>query len=250
MILTIALRDLRSLFLSPLAWIILAIILFISAWKFLNLVDLFFSIQPRLINIENSLGVTDIVVANLFYESAVKIIWMIPLLSMKSLSEERRSGSLQLLTSSPVSMSEIIIGKYLALLIFILIIIFSISLMPLSLLIGTQLDSGKILSGMLGLTLLLFSAAAIGIYFSSLTRTPLVAAISTYGFISMLWLIGVSVSTDNASDNLFSYLSLVNHSIGMYRGIVNSADVAYYVLIIITFITLSIHHMDAQRLQK
>ena len=103
---------------------------------------------------------------------------------------------------------------------------------------------------MLGLTLLLFSAAAIGIYFSSLTRTPLVAAISTYGFISMLWLIGVSVSTDNASDNLFSYLSLVNHSIGMYRGIVNSADVAYYVLIIITFITLSIHHMDAQRLQK
>ena len=250
MILTIALRDLRSLFLSPLAWIILAVIVLISSWKFLNLIDLFFSIQPKLINIENSMGVSDIVVANLFYESALKIIWMIPLLSMKTLSEERRSGSLQLLTSSPVSMTEIIIGKYLALLIFIVIIVFTISLMPLSLLIGTQLDLGKMLSGILGLSLLLFSSAAIGIYFSSLTRTPLIAAISTYGFITMLWLIGVNPSADSVNNNVFSYLSIVNHSINMYRGIVNSADVVYYLLIIITFISLSIHHMDAQRLQK
>ena len=248
MILNIALRDLRSLFLSPLAWIILAVIIMISAWKFLNLIDLFFSLQPKLINIENSIGVTDIVVANLFYESALKIVWIIPLLSMRSLSEERRSGSLQLLISSPVSMTEIILGKYLALLIFIIIIIFSISLMPLSLLLGTQLDTGKIMSGLLGLSLLLFSSAAIGIYFSSLTRTPLIAAISTYGVISMLWLIGVNTSAE--SNNLFSYLSLLNHSIGMYRGIVSSVDVVYYLLLIITFITLSIHHMDAQRLQK
>jgi len=248
MILSIALRDLRSLFLSPLAWIILAVILMISAWKFLNLIDLFFSLQPKLINIENSIGVTDIVVANLFYESALKIIWMIPLLSMKSLSEERRNGSLQLLMSSPLSMSEIVIGKYLALVLFILIIVFSISLMPLSLLIGTQLDIGKMMSGLVGLSLLLFSAAAIGIYFSSLTRNPLIAAISTYGLISMLWLIGIS--TGSESNNLFGYLSLVNHSIGMYRGIIDSSDIIYYLLLIIVFITLSIHHMDAQRLQK
>jgi gliding motility-associated transport system permease protein len=248
MILNIALRDLRSLFSSPLAWIILAVITLISAWKFLNLIDVFFGLQPKLINIENTIGVTDIVVANLFYESALKIIWIIPLLSMKSLSEENRSGSLQLLMSSPVSMSEIILGKYLALLIFIAITVFTISLMPLSLLIGSQIDMGKMLAGLLGLSLLLFSAAAIGIYFSSLTRTPLIAAISTYGVISMLWLIGVSTSTD--SNNLFSYLSLLNHSINMYRGIISSHDVIYYVLLIITFITLSIHHMDAQRLQK
>jgi len=248
MILNIALRDLRSLFLSPLAWIVLAIIIFISAWKFLNLIDVFFSLQPKLINIENTLGVTDIVVANLFYESALKIIWIIPLLSMKSLSEERRSGSLQLLMSSPVSMTEIILGKYLALLIFILIMVLTISLMPLSLLMGTQIDIGKTISGLLGLSLLLFSTAAIGIYFSSLTRTPAIAAISTYGVISMLWLIGISTSTD--SNSLFSYLSLLNHSINMYRGIISSTDVMYYLLLIVTFITLSIHHMDAQRLQK
>ena len=130
MILSIALKDLRSLFLSPLAWIMLAVILMISAWKFLNLIDLFFSLQPKLINIENAIGVTDIVVANLFYESALKIIWMIPLLSMKSLSEEHRNGSLQLLMSSPVSMTEIVLGKYLALVLFIGIIVSCISLMP------------------------------------------------------------------------------------------------------------------------
>ena len=248
MILSIALKDLRSLFLSPLAWIMLAVILMISAWKFLNLIDLFFSLQPKLINIENAIGVTDIVVANLFYESALKIIWMIPLLSMKSLSEEHRNGSLQLLMSSPVSMTEIVLGKYLALVLFIGIIVCCISLMPLSLLIGTQLDTGKMLSGLIGLSLLLFSAAAIGIYFSSLTRNPVIAAISTYGLISMLWLIGISTSAE--SNNIFSYLSLVNHSIGMYRGIIDSADIIYYLLLVIVFITLSIHHMDAQRLQK
>jgi ABC-2 type transport system permease protein len=248
MILTIALRDLRSLFLSPLAWIILAVITLISAWKFLNLIDLFFILQPKLVNIEYSIGVTDIVVANLFYESALKIIWIIPLLSMKSLSEERRSGSLQLLMSSPVSMTEIILGKYLALLMFIMIMVFIISLMPLSLLMGTQLDMGKLMSGLLGLTLLLFSSAAIGIYFSSLTRTPLIAAISTYGLISMLWLIGVGTGAEN--NNLFAYLSLVNHSMDMYRGIINSKDIVYYLLLIITFISLSVHHMNAQRLQK
>ena len=248
MIFYIALRDLRSLFLSPIAWIILAIITLISAWKFLNLIDIFLSIQPKLINIENSIGVTDIVVANLFYESALKIIWMIPLLSMKSLSEENRNGSLQLLMSSPLSMTEIILGKYLALLMFILIIIFIISLMPLSLAVGTQLDMGKIIAGLMGLSLVLFSAAAIGIYFSSLTRTPLIAAISTYGVISMLWLIGVNANPETTG--LFSYLSLVNHSINMYRGVINSSDIIYYLLLIITFITLSVHHMNAQRLQK
>ena len=251
MILTIALRDLRSFFISPLAWIILAIIVFISAWKFLNLIDLFFILQPKLNLIENSMGVSDIVVANLFYESALKIIWMIPLLSMKTLSEERRSGSLLLLTSSPVSMTEIILGKYLALIMFMSIIIALISLMPLSLLLGTQLDIGKMLSGIMGLSLLLFSASAIGIYFSSLTRTPLIAAISTYGLISMLWLIGVSTASSNVdNDNLFTYLSLVNHRVNMYRGIINTTDVIYYLLLIITFIGLSIHHMDAERLQK
>lgn len=251
MILTIALRDLRSFFISPLAWIILAVITLISAWKFLNLIDLFFILQPQLVNIENSIGVTDIVVANLFYESALKIIWMMPLLSMKILSEERRNGSLLLLTSSPLSMAEIILGKYLALVMFVMIIIGMISLMALSLLLGTQIDIGKMLSGIMGLSLLLCSTAAIGVYFSSLTRTPLIAAISTYGVISMLWLIGVSNASDAANSNqLFNYLSLVNHSINMYRGIIHSTDIIYYLLLIITFIGLSIHHMDAQRLPK
>ena len=251
MILNIALRDLRSLFLSPLAWIILAVILIISAWKFLNLIDLFFILQPKLINIENTIGVTDIVVANLFFESALKIIWIIPLLSMRSLSEESRSGSLQLLMSSPVSAYEIIMGKYLALVLFNLIIVFMISLMPLSLLAGTQLDIGKTAAGLIALCLVLFSASAIGLYFSSLSRTPLIAAISTYGLISMLWLIGVSNNANNlANDHIFNYLSLLNHSINMYRGMMNSTDISYYLLLIITFIGLSVQRLDAQRLQK
>jgi len=250
MILHIALRELRSLFLSPLAWTILAVMQFILAWVFFVQIETFFELQPQLVNIVHAPGVTDLIVAPLFSTASIFLLMVCPLLTMRLLSEERRSGTLHLLLSSPVSMTEIVLGKYLGVLFFLLLLIAMISLMPLSLLIATDLDMGKLAAGILAEVLLLASFAAAGLYFSSLTTNPTVAAVSTFGLLIMLWIIDAAGNENNDGSTLFTYLSLLKHNIPMLRGIVNSSDIIYYLLFIVTFIVLTIHHMDAQRLQK
>ena len=123
MIFTIAGRELRSLFLSPLAWSMLAVTLFILAWLFLTQIEIFLSLQPRLAALEGAPGVADIVVAPLFADAAVVLLLITPLITMRVLSEERRNRTLSLLFSAPVSMTEIVIGKYLGILSFFLILL-------------------------------------------------------------------------------------------------------------------------------
>lgn len=250
MIVHIALRELRSLFLSPMAWAILAIVQFILAWRFFVQVDFFFSIQPQLTVIDNAPGATDLIAAPLYEFAGIVLLMIIPLITMRLLSEERRSGTLRLLLSSPISMTEIVLGKYLGILLFLLVAIFMITLMPLSLALGTSLDFGKLFAGMLGLLLLLAAFAAAGLYLSSLTVYPGVAAVTTFGLLIMLMIIDGAGGNAEQAGSLFSYLSIIRHNTPLLRGIVNTSDVSYYLLFIISFIVLSIRHLDAQRLQK
>ena len=136
MIRTLALRELRSLFLSPLAWAILAVVLFLLAWLFLAQVEYFQMVQPRLVSIPNAPGITAIVVAPMLGDAAIILMLVTPLLTMRLIADERRNHTLPLLLSSPVSMTEIVLGKYLGLLLFFLILLALIALMPLSLLMG------------------------------------------------------------------------------------------------------------------
>ncbi|MDQ1363536.1 MAG: gliding motility-associated transport system permease protein [Pseudomonadota bacterium] len=250
MILHIALKELKSLFLSPLAWTILAVLQAILAWIFFIQVDTFLTIQPQLAALPNAPGVTDLVVAPVLANASVLLLIICPLLTMRLLSEERRSGSLQLLLSSPVSMTQIALGKYLGVMFFLLILLAQISLMLVSLYLGTTLDAGKLVAGLLGSVLLLAAFAAAGLYLSSLTKNPVVAAVSTFGLLLMLWIIDAAGSSSGARSELFGYLSLLSHQTPLLRGIVDSRDVIYYLLFIITFLTLTIRHLDAQRLQK
>ncbi|HEV2332368.1 MAG TPA: ABC transporter permease, partial [Gammaproteobacteria bacterium] len=96
----IAWRELRNLFLSPLAWCVLAVVQFILAWMFLVSVEGFRG------NPAGVAGVTDVVGAGLFSISSIVLLLVVPLLSMRLVAEERRSGSLALLLSAPVRMTE------------------------------------------------------------------------------------------------------------------------------------------------
>jgi len=125
MIITIAARELRSLFLSPLAWSVLAVVQFILAYLFLSQIDTFLVWQPRLAAIEGAPGISDIVIAPLFADAAIVLLLVTPLLTMRVLSEERRNRTLSLLFSAPVSMTEIILGKYLGVLAFFLTLPYS-----------------------------------------------------------------------------------------------------------------------------
>lgn len=246
MIISIALRELRSMFLSPLAWTVLAVIQLVLAWSFFTQIDFFFNIQSQLATLPNAPGVTDLVVMPTFEVASIILLMVTPLLTMRLISEERRNGSIALLLSSPISMTEIVLGKFTGIVLFMLIFITMISLMPLSLLMGTELDLGKLAAGVFALMLLLSAFSAAGLYLSSLTSNPVVAAISTFGLLLLLWII--NSNTGDASNTL-DQLSLLGHFAPMLRGLIDTADIAYFVLFIATFLLLTIRQLDSQRLQ-
>ena len=246
MIFTIAARELRSLFLSPLAWAILAVTQFIMAWLFLAQIETWLTLQPRLAAIEGAPGVADIVVAPLLANAAIVLLLITPLITMRSLSEEYRARTISLLFSAPVSMTEIVLGKYLGILGFFLAVLVMLTLMPLSLMVGTDLDLGKLAAGLLGLSLMLAAFAAIGLYMSSLTEQPVVAAVTTFGLLLLLWIINQADSAQ--ADGVVSYLSMLSHYQTLLKGVFNSMDVGYYVLMIALFIGFTIRRLDATRL--
>jgi len=246
MIFSIAFRELRSMFLSPLAWTVLAVTQLVLAWSFFTQIDFFFGIQSQLATVPNAPGVTDLVVMPTFEVASIILLMVTPLLTMRLISEERRNGSIALLLSSPLSMTEIVLGKFIGIVLFMLIFILMLSLMPLSLLMGTELDLGKLAAGMFALMLLLSSFSAAGLYLSSLTNNPVVAAISSFGLLLLLWIINTNTGD---SSNALSQLSLLSHFTPMLRGLINTADVAYFILFIAMFLLLTIRQMDSQRLQ-
>jgi ABC-2 type transport system permease protein len=248
MIFSIAAREIRSLFLSPLAWAILAVTLFILAYLFLSQVEAYSLLQPRLAALPSAPGVSDLVVAPLFANAAVVLLLVTPLVTMRTLSEERRSRTISLLLSAPVSMTEIILGKYLGVLAFFLILIGMLAIMPLSLLAGTPLDLGKLAAGLLGLTLVVAAFAAIGVFMSSLTEQPTVAAVTTFGLLLLLWILDWAGNSGLDSSNLLGYLSMLRHYEPLLKGLFDSTDVAYYLLVITLFLGFSIRRLDATRL--
>ncbi len=249
MILTIAKREFRSMFMSPLAWVILAVIQIILAWSFLTSVDYFFNIQSELTTLTNAPGVTDLVATPLLEVASIILLMIMPLLTMRLISEEKRNKTISLLLSAPVSISEIVIGKYLGLLFFICTILLLIIAMPLSLSIGTELDIIKLLSGALGLFLMLAAFSAAGLYMSSLTDNPIIAAMSTFGLLLFLWLLNNNSASDGGT-NVLNYLSLHTHFAPLLRGILNSSDIAYFLLFIVSFIVLTVRQLETQRLQS
>ncbi len=249
MIRTIAARELRSLFFSPLAWIMLGLIQFILAWSFLGNIDTFFSLQSELLKIRNAPGVTDLVVAPLFEFARILMLMITPLITMRLISEESQSGSIQLLLSSPASMTQIILGKYAGAMTFMLCIIGLTSLMPLSLGFATPLDYGKLLAGILTLTLNTSAFVALGLFMSTLTRQPIIAAISSSGLLIFFWIMNAAGTTGAADANIFNQLSFTYHSLQMLRGIVYSADVIYFILFITGFLMLSIRQLENRRVQ-
>ena len=134
------------------------------AWLFLAQIETWLTLQPRLAAIEGAPGVADIVVAPLLANAAIVLLLITPLITMRSLSEEYRARTISLLFSAPVSMTEIVLGKYLGILGFFLALLVMLALMPLSLMVGTDLDLGKLAAGLLGLGLMLAAFAAIGLY--------------------------------------------------------------------------------------
>jgi ABC-2 type transport system permease protein len=174
---------------------------------------------------------------------------VMPLLTMRLIAEEHMNQTLTLITSAPISNTQLVLGKYLGLLGFIIIMTGMITLMPLFLSLGTMLDWGKFLSALLGLVLLLASFAAAGLFLSSLTKQPIIAAISTFGLLMFLVVIYISGSSESSASPLFVYLSHFGHFTSFLEGAFNITDLIYYLLFIVGFLILTIRKLDNERLQ-
>jgi ABC-2 type transport system permease protein len=247
MIRVIALKELKSLFLSPLAWSLLGVLQLILAWIFLVQVDQFIQLQPRLAAMQGAPGLTDLVAAPILGSAATFIMLFMPLLSMRLLSDEYRNGTISLLLSAPVSMTQIVLGKYLGLLGFLVIALLLCLLMPLSLSLGGSLDWGKLAAASLGLLLMSAALAAIGLWISSLTSQPAVAAVASYGVLLFLWIISMAAESNAESGHFFQWLSLQSHYLAMLKGLVKTADLAYYALVICAFLLLAIRQLHSRR---
>ena len=245
MIATIAGKELKSMFGSPLAWIVLAALQLIFAWIFFMRLDTFLELQPRLQTLANAPGATEIVIAPLYAAAAVVLLVATPILAMRSLAEERRSRTMTLLVSAPISMTQIVLGKFLGLVALLLMPIALITAMAMSLFIGGDLDTGLIYANVIGLALLVATFAAVGLFASSVTVHPIVAAIGALALLLASWLATLA-HPDPSS--LFHLVSVTRRFETFNNGLIDSADVVWYLVVIVLFLALTIRRLDRDRL--
>jgi ABC-2 type transport system permease protein len=246
MIFTLAGKELRRLFLSPLAWVILAFLQLILAWIFLSQLQRYLEMQAQMAMMPGAPGITEFVVAPTFGTATIVLLMVVPLLSMRLIAEERRNQTLPFLMSAPVSVSQIVLGKFLGLLAFLSLAVGLLVLMALSLYLGGTLDLGLLAGNALGLLLMCGAFAAVGLYLSCLTAHPLVAGVGTFGVLLGLWLVNISASDPDSALHL---LSLIKHYDTFAKGTVALNDLVYYVVLTALFLALSVRRLDADRLR-
>lgn len=255
MIFTIAGKELKSLFASPLAWVMLTFVQIMLAFGFLKRIDEFMAFQPRLVQLPNPPGITELVAAPVFATLAIIFLFAIPLLAMRLIAEERRNQTLVLLLSAPISMTEIALGKFLGLMTFLLLLVGLAALMPMSLLMGGRLDFGLLASIILGLSLLAACFAAVALYASSVTTQPFVASIIAFGL-----LLGMLLAGETAADGLrgrgwsvpaelAQVLSPLKNFESFAKGVLDSYNIVCMLLLIAVFLILTIRRLDAVRLR-
>lgn len=245
MITVIIRKELRALFYSPLAWLLLAVMQLALAWFFLLQLDAFLGLQSQLQQLVNPPGVTETVVAPVFAIAFILLLMATPILSIRLLAEERRNHTLALLISAPISITDIVLGKFAALMIFYTGIIALLTALSLSLCLGGVLDYGLICSNALGLFLAAACLCALGSYISSLTAQPVIAAIGCLGAFLALWMIDWIDSGHHAG---WHYFSLLHHFRQFNQGVVDSFGVVYCGLFTAVFLMLTIRRLDSERL--
>ncbi len=244
----IAKTELKVLFYSPVAWLILVIFTFQSAAVFTGS----FSGQVRVQQMGYPLHQATIFTyagwGGVFSKVLSYVYLYIPLLTMNIVSRELGSGSIKLLYSSPVKNTQIILGKYLSLMIFGLIMVGVLAIWGVfGMLTINHAEIPFILTCLLGIYLLICAYAAIGLFMSSLTSYNIVAAIGTLSILALLNYVGnVGQDIDFIRDVTY-WLSLFGRSGSFISGLITSEDVLYFLIIISLFLFLSIIRLNANR---
>lgn len=244
MIKLLALRELRALLATPSTWFILAALQFIFAWFFLARLDAYLELQPQLAQLANAPGATASIAAPVFNVIALLLVMLVPLFTMRAIAEERRNQTLPLLLASPLSGTQIVLGKFLGLMLFLMLLMASAPLMLYTLQLGTPLDHGLLWSNVLGLLLLSASYVALGLYISSLTSQPVIAAIGALTVLLGLWLADIG---SNAADSFWHDFSPLHHFQNFNFGLLDSGDAVYFLSSCGAFLLLAMRRLNNNR---
>lgn len=244
MIRLIALKELRSLFAAPATWLILAALMFILSWSFIARLDAFLQLQTQLALIANAPGATQVIVPSLAGTLALLVMILTPVFTMRLFAEERRNQTLALLLTAPVGDAEIVLGKFFGLLSFLWLIVLTGMALPLALRLGTPMDFGLLFTNLLGLLLITACYASLGLYVSTLTAQPIVAALGALAALFGLWL-----AESAASDGYGFWHAIApsGHLRSFASGLLDSSDLAYYLLSCSCLLSLAVRRLANNR---
>lgn len=211
-------RELRSYFVSPLAYVVMALFLAMAGLLFFGTVQ----------------ATREATLRGLVQNVSVIFLFTVPIISMRLLAEEQRTGTIELLLTNPVQEWQIVMGKFLASLLLIVVMLGITLVYPLMLvLLGGNPDVGPTAAGYLGIVLQGAAFLAVGLWASSLTQNQIIAATAAFSLLLIFWLsdfvgqfLGGTVGT------IVSYVSIVNHLNDFMRGVINTKDVVYYLTLV------------------
>ena len=248
MIYKIARTELQTLFYSPVAWLIIVIFTFQAAMAFSDVFSNFVRNQELGYTLRDVTMRTYAGMWGLFTNVQQYLYFYIPLLTMGLMSRELGSGSIKLLYSSPVTNTQIILGKFLSMMIYGIVLVFILFVFVVYGAAAIKsFDFVATLSGLLGLYLLICAYAAIGLFMSSLTSYQVVAAMGTLAVLAVLNFIGGTWQDIAFVRDITYWLSIRGRASEFINGLICSDDVLYFIIVIALFLALSIIRLQGVR---
>jgi ABC-2 type transport system permease protein len=243
-------KELRSYFASPIAYILIGFFSLLFGWFFYVYLMAFNQQSQQMMQFGQGGGanINQMMIRGLFQNTAVIILFVMPMITMRTYSEEKRSGTIELLLTSPVTDLEIIVGKFLgALALYAAMLLVTMLYMVMLFKISNP-EWRPIAAGYLGLLLMGGCFLSTGLFISSLTKNQIVAGFLTFATFLMLWIINwIGESSGPMTRDIVAYLSIVEHFDDFARGIIDTKHVIYYLSFITFGLFLTAKSVDSER---
>ncbi len=241
-------KEIKAYFTSPIAYVIITVFLVLIGFFFYSLIWWFNSQSLQMAQNPYSyqqLNINQMVYSPLFHNMSIILLLMVPLLTMRLFSEEKRRQTDELLFTSPISVNQIILGKYFASLFVLLVMLFLTGIFSIFVFAYGNPEPIPILNGYFGLFLMGAAFISAGIFFSSLTENQIVSAVLTFGALLLFWILNwASYSAGGMWKSVLNYISFFQHFDDMTRGILDTTDLVFYLSFI--FLGLFLTHSVIQ----
>jgi ABC-2 type transport system permease protein len=252
-VLTIVGKELRSYFVSPIAYVVLTGFLLLGGWFFFNLLNRFSLLLTLYTQFQggeaaNRMNLNEYVIAPLMHNLSIVLVILVPMITMRAYAEEKKNGTYELLLTSPIRTGELVLGKFFASFLFICIMIGLTGVYPAILLMFGNPELGVMAAGYLGLLLLATTFVAVGLLTSSFTENQIIAAVSGLVATLLLYIIGWPAETaGNVLGPFLRYLSVVEHFAEMVKGLIDTKDLVYFASLIALSLFLTQRSVESLR---